>query len=140
MLLVSGSECVDSGFELLGISYVSGLLALHGVNDDLVSESELLGVGVFVCLIHLDTLSEEILRHGVLNLGCVLFLIGDPAADLIGISSRVSDLAHSLLDGLLVCLQVDEDSVIGVDTTWDLAMGVEISRCCKREYGCCCES
>lgn len=118
--------------QTLSIFWIGGLLALHGVHDDLVDESELVQIAVFVTfsLGKLEALGEEILGHGILDQSGVLLLVADPARYLIGILGGILgelvDLLHRLGDGFLVGMQINKNGVIRVDAAGDLTVGAQL--------------
>lgn len=126
---VDGLKLIKGGVKLLGILQIGGLLALHGKDGNLVEKGELLRVGscVFFSFVQLDALGEEVLRDSVLDVLGVLFLVVDPACELVGIFSCVLgeliDLVHGLFNGFLVLVHGDEDVVVCVDAARNLAMG-----------------
>jgi len=118
--------------QTLSICWIGGLLAFHGVHDDLMSKRELCQINLLVSVGFgkLEALGEEILGHGILDQGGVLFLVADPARYLIGILAGILgelvDLLHRLGDGFLVGMQINKNGIIRVDAAGDLTMGAQL--------------
>lgn len=77
---IGAVQVKDCFFEHLGGFGIRGLFALHRGDDHGVGGGQLLGV-VFAA--RFDPLCQEVVGHGVLDLGRVLFLGGDPTRALV---------------------------------------------------------
>lgn len=121
-------EGMHEVMQLGDVCGVSGLLALHRGDDDLVAELQFGHIGCLVRLgfCELEALSEEVIENFFLNRLCVGLLVGDPTGQLVGIFGRVLGEFDDLLGSFLDCLKVRvhglDDIVIIIDAAGDLAV------------------
>jgi len=119
---VGGAELLDELAQGLDLAEIGALFGLHGVDLDGVEQCQLVQVLVHCCLVavirrHFDSLRHEVGGDDVLDLLRVLFLVVDPAHELVVVDrvrlGQGDDLRHRLLDrGDVLLDELDAEFVI----------------------------
>jgi hypothetical protein len=111
------------------VGKISGLLALHGINEHLVKHAQFLRI---VLGVKLDSLSHEILAHDVLEFIRMVLLVHHPSHALIAVlgflTPQFYDLFHRFFDSSDMLGDHHDSHLIIVDPARDLTMGCRIGR------------